>query len=110
MRNVIVQLLRKKTLIENDSHFDGRPTRILAYASIETHEGIIISDISIHQDIEDKDDIRVIYPFRKIHTDISSYITFNSKTVKKEFDILLLKQLKASVEKEVKEKRNTHVI
>lgn len=97
MKNIIVQLVNRKILIEADQNFEGNSTRVLAYASIETEEGFMLKDISVRQDVNNPTDIRVVFPFRKVHDEIVPYIEFVNAKCKKEITLKILESLKDSM-------------
>ena len=101
MDNIIVQLVTKKVMVENDINFDGKTTRIMSYITLETSDGIIIKDISVRQDIDNKSDIRVVYPFKKVHNSCSPYIEFSSSIVKKETTKMILQKVYQSISSEL---------
>lgn len=97
MKNIIIQLVNRKILVEADQNFEGNSTRVLAYATIETDEGFKLKDISIRQDVNNPSDIRVVFPFRKVHDEIIPYIEFMNPVVKKELTLKILGSLKDSM-------------
>lgn len=101
MRNITIQLIKRKICIEADPNFNGASTRILAYASLELDEGLVIDEISIRQDIDNRSDIRVIFPFRKVHDEIIPYISFTSEEAKKEIIKNILTKVSKSVENDL---------
>lgn len=98
MKNILIQLVNRKILIEADQNFEGNSARVLAYATIETEEGLTIKDISIRQNIDNPTDIRIIFPFRKLHDELVPYITFTDKEAKKKINLEIMDALKASME------------
>lgn len=84
-------------MIEADQNFEGNSTRVIAYATIETEEGFKIKDISIRQDINNPTDIRVVFPFRKVHEELIPYIEFINAEAKKELTTKILESLKDSM-------------
>lgn len=101
MRNITIQLIKRKICIEADPNFKGASTRILAYASLELDEGLVIDEISIRQDIDNRSDIRVIFPFRKVHDEIIPYISFTSEEAKKEIIKDILTKVSKAVENDL---------
>lgn len=101
MKNITIQLVRLKSLIENDITMNGATSRVIAYASIETDEGISINGISIRQDTQDKSNIKVVFPGKKIHNEVQAFVSFNSKLTEKEITVSILSHLRASMDKEL---------
>jgi len=101
MKSITLRLVKSKTTIENDINLGGAASRILAYAYIETDEGIIIKDISVRQDIQNPVNIKVVYPFKKLYMDIQPYVDFSSSLTRKEIDGMILTKLKEAVTKEL---------
>ena len=93
----MVQLVKRKIWIEADPNFNGSSTRVLAYATVETDDGFVISDISIRQDIDNPTDIRVVFPFRKLHEETVPYIKFTSDEHKKKVTLDILNTVKSSI-------------
>jgi len=106
MKSITLRLVKSKTTIENDINLGGVTSRVLAYASIETNEGIVIKDISVRQDVQNPTNIKVVYPFKKLYTDVQPYIEFNSLIVKKETDKMILTKLKDAISKEINVRPN----
>lgn len=101
MKNITVQLVKRKICIESDPNFKGASTRVLAYVSLELEEGFIIDEISVRQDIDNRSDIRVIFPFRKVHEDIIPYVSFSSEEKKKELIKIILEKVSKAVENDL---------
>lgn len=97
MKNILIQLVNRMTLIEADKNFECNSARVLAYATIETDDGFLIKNISIRQDVANPTDIRVIFPFRKLNDELVPYITFNSPEIKKKVELAILESLEKSV-------------
>lgn len=103
MQNVIVQQVKRKVVIENDIHFDSKNTRIIAYVTIETKDGLVISDISVRQDIDNHSDIRIIFPFKRLHNEYVSYVSFVSDIVRKQIEIMIFNALISGIQATLKE-------
>lgn len=101
MKNITIQLVKRKICIEADPNFNGASTRVLAYASLELDEGFIIDEISVRQDIDNRSDIRVIFPFRKVHDEVIPYITFSSEKAKKEIIKSIVEKVSKAVENDL---------
>lgn len=70
MKSITIQLVRLKSLIENDVSMNGATSKIIAYASVEIAQGIFINGISIRQDVQNKN-VKVIFPCRKFTTKLN---------------------------------------
>lgn len=103
MKSITIQLVRLKSLIENDINMEGATSKIIAYASVEIAQGIFINGISIRQDIQNKN-IKVVFPCRKIHNETQPFISFSSKKIEKEILVEILSKLKEAMSKELESK------
>lgn len=103
MKNITIQLVKIKSLIENDSSMNGATSKIIAYVSIEVSDGIFISGITIKQDIQTKA-IRVIFPCRKLHNESIPFISFRSKKIEKEICIEILSHVRSAIANELENK------
>ena len=101
MKSITIQLVKLKSLIENDASMGGATSKILAYASIEIIDGVFINGISIRQDVQNKSIIKVIFPCKKVHNETQSFITFSSKKLEKEICLEILSYLRNSIAKEL---------
>lgn len=101
MKNITIQLIKGKICIESDPNFKGASTRILAFASLELDEGITIDEISIRQDIDNQSDIRVIFPFRKVHDEIIPHISFTSEESRKKLVKEILTKVSKAIENDL---------
>lgn len=110
MRNITISLVRLKSLIENDVNMDGATSRIIAYASIETDEGIVINGISVRQDTQNKEIMKVVFPGKKVHNEIQSFVSFNSKLVEKEMSMSILIHVRNAIEKEINKNKELREI
>ena len=99
MNNVTVQLVKQKICIESDATFNGASTRTIAYATVELNEGFIIDEISIRQCLDNKADIRVIFPFKKVHDKVIYYVKFPSEQVKKEVTLEILNRVRQAMDR-----------
>ena len=98
MKNITIQLVKRKICIEADPNFEGASSRVVAYVSLELDDGFIIDEISVRQDIDNRSDFRVVFPFRKVHDEVIPYISFTSEEKKKEIIRLILMKLSKSME------------
>lgn len=80
---------------------NGATSKIIAYASIETNEGISINGISIRQDIQNKSIIKVIFPCKKLHNETQPFISFSSKLIEKEIVMSIMLHLREAMSKEI---------
>lgn len=102
MQNIIVQLVKRKIWIESDPNFKGASARVIAYATVEFDEGLIVTDISIRQDIDNPSDIRVIFPFRKVHDETVPYIKFKNPEIEKEAKLNILSMVESTIINDLK--------
>ena len=100
MKSITVQLVKLKSLIENDSCMNGAKSKILAYVSIEIVEGVYIHGISVRQDVQNKSIIKVIFPCKKLHNEMQPFITF-SKNIEKDINIEILTYVRNAMAKEL---------
>lgn len=103
MKSITIQLVRLKSLIENDVNMNGATSKIIAYASVEIAQGVFINGISIRQDVQNKN-VKVIFPCRKIHNETQPFISFSSKQIEKEVNIEILNKVKDAMSKELESK------
>lgn len=105
MRNVTIALVKAKSLIEKDVNFSGATSRLLAYVSLETSDGIVVSGISVRQNVQNRGDIKVCYPGRSMYTETKPYVSFTSAMVEKETAVMILTRVREAMQNEINNDR-----